>query len=343
MVKRLPKNCRDWHQDLIRCATARYNSRVRLRRKDYGEWMKAKELLNASNDPIYIQPTGQYKVLFRLRSCLYFMKSSSLLLCHCTGSGCWDSKKDRTQHISVPVRRGKRSSACYPPRRWSTATCWLQRSQSGRNRSAASRAERTYPTNWKHSVGRGPQIPGLRVFRAGLDVHPATSRTTPSAENQPSDFRNARFHGSGNRIRLPYAKKRSVQSDGSAGGQGARSQDQKRRYELYIVPYFHFLLFDFCMLQYLLFDTHCMSGRKLKHSMQSLFKQCTGFTGGNCYSLTRNGLRVCYYLFHVKFSPTANPTYALVRPIGKINSVRLFLRLFFFFSSFLLWDFIRYV
>lgn len=45
-----------------------------------------------------------------------------------------------------------------------------------------------------------------------------------------------------------------------------------------------------------------------------LFINSTGFGGGNFYTLTQNGLRVCHKLFHVKFSPDVNAAYALVRP-----------------------------
>lgn len=65
MVRKLPKNCKDWHPDLKRCAEFRANKRARLGKKDHNEWMKARDLLNASQDPIYIQPTGEYKVLFK--------------------------------------------------------------------------------------------------------------------------------------------------------------------------------------------------------------------------------------------------------------------------------------
>jgi ERCC4-type nuclease len=41
-----------------------------------------------------------------------------------------------------------------------------------------------------------------------------------------------------------------------------------------------------------------------------------GFGGSNCYSLTERGLKVCYQLFHVKFTPQISPAYALVRPRG---------------------------
>lgn len=39
MGRNLPKNCRDWHADLTRCATVRANKRARLNKKDHNEWM----------------------------------------------------------------------------------------------------------------------------------------------------------------------------------------------------------------------------------------------------------------------------------------------------------------
>lgn len=62
MVRTLPKNCKDWHEDLVRCAEAKFNKRARENKKDYNEWFKALNLLRNSEDPIYIQPTGEGKV-----------------------------------------------------------------------------------------------------------------------------------------------------------------------------------------------------------------------------------------------------------------------------------------
>ena len=58
----LPTGCRDWHPDLIKFAQSQYNVRLLTHKSNYAAWMIARDLLKASQSPIYIQLTGEDKV-----------------------------------------------------------------------------------------------------------------------------------------------------------------------------------------------------------------------------------------------------------------------------------------
>eukprot|EP01032_Pedospumella_encystans_P008289 gene8289-9858_t len=246
MVKKLPKNCRDWHQDLIRCASARYNSRVRLRRKDYGEWMKAKELLNASNDPIYIQPTGQYK----------------------------------GQVVGIPKKIG--------PNIYQYLCDVVKEAR---------------PVI--HPEDAAQPLADFNVLNPDGTVRPQVDQNepTPQIENIPwvidRKYRDSAYSVLAS-MYTQLRPERHLQLKTSQVTSGMRGfTDLEIEYDYRTRKNGAFKSMD------------QLVDKGLVHKTKN-----GGFTGGNCYSLTRNGLRVCYYLFHVKFSPTANPTYALVRPIG---------------------------
>jgi hypothetical protein len=100
--RKLPKNCRDWHEDLIRCCEARYNRRASLGKRDYAQWMKARDLLRASQDHIYIQPTGENKV-----PQLNFDRRLSLVKpVLYVGHNRWRTEKDRPGNNSVLAHGG---------------------------------------------------------------------------------------------------------------------------------------------------------------------------------------------------------------------------------------------
>ena len=61
--RKLPKDCRDWHEDLILCCETRYRTKSQQRKRDYAEWHRALGALQASQDHIFIQPTGDNKVI----------------------------------------------------------------------------------------------------------------------------------------------------------------------------------------------------------------------------------------------------------------------------------------
>jgi hypothetical protein len=59
---KLPKDCRDWKDDLITCASAKYVKQCQLNKRGYDDWRIARDLLSSSTDPVFIQKTGDKKV-----------------------------------------------------------------------------------------------------------------------------------------------------------------------------------------------------------------------------------------------------------------------------------------
>ena len=64
-MPKLPKNARDWHEDLVKAAQLRYLYAQRLNKIDQSSWKTALSLLKASTDPVYIQQGGQNKGIVR--------------------------------------------------------------------------------------------------------------------------------------------------------------------------------------------------------------------------------------------------------------------------------------
>ena len=58
---KLPKNCKDWHTDCIKASQIRYEIAVTNEKNEQRDWRKAWDALLASQNPIYVQPTGQGK------------------------------------------------------------------------------------------------------------------------------------------------------------------------------------------------------------------------------------------------------------------------------------------
>ena len=72
-MSELPRGSKDWHQDLIGYAEARFNKGHKENNKEFHEWMKALTLLKASQDPIFIQSFGDSRDCKVILACDLFL------------------------------------------------------------------------------------------------------------------------------------------------------------------------------------------------------------------------------------------------------------------------------
>jgi hypothetical protein len=61
MNRRCPKDCKDWHDDLLEAAKHRHAEAHNQNRRDQNQWKDAIQLLEKSQKSIYVQKTGQKK------------------------------------------------------------------------------------------------------------------------------------------------------------------------------------------------------------------------------------------------------------------------------------------